>query len=163
MVHRAIPVTLLALTAPAAAIDRDADRARVEYAQVTIHERIIIRVPRVAPARSPAPSPASISRLAPAAPPPVTEWKEKKGPKCIAPGDVGGAIFGRSEQVDLMMIGGRRLRAKLAGDCGPMDFYSGVYIRPGSDGKICADRDVIRTRSGATCPIEGFRTLVAKR
>ena len=155
MVHRAIPVTLLALTAPAAAIDRDADRGGVEYAQVTIHERIIIRVPRVAPAQ--------VSRLAPAAPPPATEWKEKKGPKCIAPADVGGAVFRRSEQVDLVMIGGRRLRAKLAGDCGPMDFYSGVYIRPGSDGRICADRDAIRTRSGATCPIDDFRTLVAKR
>ena len=87
----------------------------------------------------------------------------KKGPRCVVPTELGGAIFGTPGQIDLVLVGGRRLRAKFDGDCGPLDFYTGVYIRPGADGKICSDRDAIRTRSGATCEIDSFRTLVARR
>ncbi len=54
------------------------------------------------------------------------------------------------------MAGGKRLRAHLDDDCGPMDFYNGFYLRPKADGKVCADRDVLRMRSGASCGIAKF-------
>ena len=95
--------------------------------------------------------------------PAAIAWKEKKGPKCVNPAELGGAIFGQPGYVDLVLTGNRRLRARFDGDCGALDFYSGVYLRPGSDGQICADRDALRMRSGATCEIESFKTLVAKR
>lgn len=145
MIHPAIPVGLLALAVPAGASIAQG----VEYAQLTVHERIVIRVPRmsVAPIRAPKP----------------VEWKEKKGPKCLAVTDFAGALIAKPGTVDLVMQGGRRYRAKLEGDCRQLDFYSGFYIKPSADGRICADRDAIRVRSGAACEIETFRSLEPKR
>ena len=104
---------------------------------------------------------------APFAPPRLSvpqpmQWKEKKGPKCIAVADIGGALVSAPDAVDLLMAGGKRLRAHLDDDCGPMDFYNGFYLRPKADGKVCADRDVLRMRSGASCGIARFKTLVAR-
>jgi len=59
--------------------------------------------------------------------------------------------------------GGDRVRATFDRDCPGLDFYSGFYLKPSADGQICADRDMIRTRSGDSCEISGFRRLVAKR
>ncbi len=149
MIHPSITVTLFALAAPAAAIVQS-DLDGVEIAQV--HERIIVRVPRMSH-RPPA-------RTSPATAP---EFKEHKGPKCVAVGDIAGAALGKPGVVDLMMDNGTRLRAKLDGDCKPLDYYTGFYIRPAADGLICEDRDAIRMRSGATCEIEGFKSLRIKR
>jgi hypothetical protein len=55
------------------------------------------------------------------------------------------------------------LRARLDHGCRALDFYSGFYLRPAPDGNICADRDSVRARSGASCEISRFRRLVAER
>jgi hypothetical protein len=143
---RFLPALLLALAAPAAADPGAGGPKSVRVTQLTIRERVIVRVPRmpVGPVR--------------AALPPVT-WKEKGGPKCVAVADLAGALVTQPDAVDLVLVGGKRLRAKLDGECRPLDFYSGFYLKPSSDGKVCADRDAIRARSGATCPISRFRTL----
>ena len=151
MFHPAIPVSLLALAAPAAAMVQS-DLGGVEFAQMSVHERIIIRVPRMS-------RPVSAKVNDATAP----EFKEHKGPKCVAVGDIVGAALGKPGVVDLMMDNGTRLRAKLDGDCKPLDYYTGFYIRPAADGLICQDRDAIRMRSGATCEIEGFKSLRIKR
>lgn len=110
------------------------------FAQLTVRQQVIIRVP----ARQP--------------PPERIEWDEKNGPKCVPASALAGALIsGRG--VDLLMRGGRRVRAKL-GRCPPLDYYSGFYIRPGLDGRICEDRDAIRVRSGGSCEIDRFRLLV---
>ncbi len=155
MLHTAIPASLLALAAPAlaAAGDSMAQLDGVEIAQVTVRERIIIRLPRMAPARS----------VARASVPAPVRYKEKKGPKCVDVADMGGAMIVEPGAVDLVMEGGKRLRARLDDDCGPMDFYSGFYLRPAADGRVCAKRDVIRMRSGASCEIATFRTLLPVR
>ncbi|MFN3434587.1 MAG: hypothetical protein ACK4ZY_09330 [Sphingomonas sp.] len=157
MLHPALPLSLLALAAPtAAALADPADQLDgVEMAQMTIHERIVIRLPRMSPART------SLTRAAPV-PAPV-RFKEKKGPKCVAVTDMGGAMIAEPGAVDLILAGGKRLRARLDDDCGPMDFYNGFYLRPAADGKVCADRDTIRMRSGISCRITTFRTLIATR
>jgi hypothetical protein len=116
------------------------DDGAVMLAQLTIRQQLIIRVP---------------ARQRPEAP---IEWKEKDGPKCIPAGALAGAQVSR-EGVDLLLRGGRRIRAKLR-RCPPLDYYSGFYVRPGLDGRICKDRDSIRVRSGASCEIDAFRTLV---
>lgn len=143
------PLLLLALAAPAAAV-ADGDMRR---AQLTIRERIIIRVPRMT-------APPGRTSL------PVTtpmRWKETKGPKCIPAQGMAGAMVTSAKQVDLVLLGGKRVRAKLDGDCKPLDFYGGFYLRPAADGMICADRDAIKVRSGASCGIDEFKTLVARR
>ncbi len=158
MIHPAIPATLLALAGPAAAAMRDmppSDRApkTVRIAQVSIHERIIIRVPRMSTIQQRA-----LSRTVE---PPI-KWKEHKGPKCVAVGEIAGAMLNQEGAVDLLMDDGTRLRARLDGDCKPLDYYSGFYLKPAADGMICKDRDAIRMRSGARCEIEGFKSLRAK-
>ncbi len=140
MVHPLIPSVLLALVAPAAAM------GQVEVAQLTIRERIVIRVPRMP--------------VQPVAAP--IAWSEKKGPKCLPIASMAGALISSPTQVDLVLKGGQRVRAKLDGDCTPLDFYSGFYIRPTRDGQVCADRDAIRVRSGASCPIDTFKKLVPR-
>ena len=116
----------------------------VLFAQLTNRQQVIVRVP---------------TRQRPAAP---IEWKEKSGPKCIPVDALAGAQISR-DGVDLLLRGGQRMRARL-NNCPPLDYYSGFYIRPGRDGRVCQDRDSIRVRSGGSCEIDTFRRLVpAKR
>lgn len=125
----------------------------IELAQVTIRGHIVIRVPsRV---REAAPTP----QLTPARP---IKWAEKKGPKCIAADQLGGAIVA-ADYVDLVLRGGDRVRAELDGDCSGLGYYGGFYVKPSADGQVCAGRDSIRTRSGDQCTIRKFKKLVAKK
>jgi len=142
----------LALAAPAAAGGEDA--SVVELTQLTIRQRVIIRVPRVGP------PPLPVGRT-PIAPP--TAYTESKGPKCVASGTMAGAAIHADGEVDLVLQGGTRVRAQLDGDCAPLDFYSGFYLKGSPDGLVCAGRDAIRVRSGASCPIKRFRALKPKR
>lgn len=131
----------------------DWPESRVQYAQLTIHERLIIRIPRVSQrdAKASYTSPSPI------------EWKEKSGPKCIPTQQLTGAQVGRDGEVDLIVGGISRIRAKLDDDCPTLSFYSGFYLKQNADGMMCARRDAIRSRSGARCEIERFRVLVAKK
>lgn len=132
----AIPLMLLAAAAPLPAAD----------AQVSIRERITIRIPTAAPM-----TPIEMPR-----------WVEKGGPKCLPGDQLAGAIVSDGDAVDLVMKGGARVRARLAGDCAALSYYGGFYIKPGGDGAVCAGRDEIRARSGASCGIKVFRKLIAK-
>ncbi len=147
MIAQALPL-LAALTAPIllAAEKPGRPESRVVFAQLTIHERITIRVPRMSmPGRVPLTAP--------------TVWKESKGPKCIAAASLAGAMVSAPATIDLVVQGGQRIRAKLSRQCRSVDFYSNFYIRPGPDGQVCADRDTIRVRSGASCEIDSFKLL----
>jgi hypothetical protein len=146
---------MLLASATAAGAPMPAGRvAAAGFGQVTIRERIIIRVP--SRLRGDA---APMRRIAP--PQPI-EWAEKKGPKCIAADQLGGAIVS-GDYVDLVLRGGERVRAQLDGDCSGLGYYGGFYVKPSADGQVCAGRDSIRTRSGDSCTIKRFRKLVAKR
>ncbi|GGB21971.1 hypothetical protein GCM10011380_09420 [Sphingomonas metalli] len=143
MLHAALPLSILSLASTAMAFADLPDAS----AQVTIHERITIRVPRMVAA--------PIQRIVA----PRRDWKERKGPKCLGMTQLAAAAITSTSAIDLLLADGRWMRARLDGDCRSADFYSGLYLRPGSDGQICAKRDVIRIRSGAKCAIEAFRTL----
>ena len=134
----------------------------LELAQLVIRERIVVRIPRVSAA------PVASAR---AGTPPAADatpvWVEKRAPNCVAVSSLTGASVSRQGEVDLIVndakTGRKRLRAKLDDDCPALDFYSGFYLRQASDGRVCARRDSIRSRSGKRCAITGFRTLVADR
>ena len=115
----------------------------IAFAQLTVREQIIIRVP--------------VRSLQPAAP--RIEWKEGKGPKCLAVKSLVGARLTGPNSVDLLLRDQSRVRAKLQKNCPALDYYIGIYIRPNADGRICADRDTIRSRVGGACEIERFRSL----
>ncbi len=121
-----------------------AQAAPAQSVQYSVHQRIIIRVPRVEPVK------------------PV-EWRETKASRCTPLDGIAGAAFLKAGSVDLVFSDGRRLRAKFADDCPAIDFYSGFYIRPTADGQVCARRDAVRSRSGAACEIRTLRRLVPRR
>ncbi len=111
------------------------------YAQITVQQTLIVRMPRQKPAKP-------------------LKWKIKRGPKCIAMGELAGAAVVADDAIDLVLRGGTRYRASFSSDCPALDYYSGFYILPTKDNRICADRDIIRTRSGGQCEIQRFRKLV---
>jgi uncharacterized protein YcaQ len=123
----------------------------IQFAQVMIREQILIRVPariRAAP-NGPLPQP--------------VEWKESRGPKCVPMKAIAGATLLSQSSFDLVLRDRTRIRAKLEKSCPALDYYYGFYIRPTTDGQICADRDSVRSRMGGQCEIDRFRTLKAEK
>ncbi len=138
------PAMALALFAliPGAA----APAERITVAQLQITHSFVIRIPGWR--RTPAP-----------AAEPGTRFKEHKGPRCIDAVAIGGAAVSAPDSVDFILKGGQRVRAILEDQCPALDYYSGFYVVPPPDGKICADRDSIHTRSGGDCGVDKFRAL----
>ncbi len=136
-----------ALALLTAAIGLPSEEA-VELAQLTIRQRVVIRIPTVS-----------------APPPPERRmrWKERKGPKCVQIGALAGAVVTGPESVDIFLRGGDRMRVQLDRQCEGVDLGYGFYIRPTPDGRMCADRDTIHARTGGQCGIERFRALVPDR
>lgn len=150
---RALALGTLCLTCAVPAAD--AQRSAVSrVSQVTVQQRLIIRVPRLPIGRAP---------LASTAPLPPIRWVEKKTDKCVPVLNLAAATITTRNSVDLLLNGGKRLRARFDDDCPALDFYSGFYVKMTKDGKVCASRDAIRSRSGGECRIESFRALVPAR
>lgn len=131
----------------------EAPQGRV-VGRMTVRQRIIIRVPAMPIARtSLAPTPAL---------PPIV-WVEREAPQCVPVAALSAASIQRPDSVDLVLNGGKRLRARLGDECPALDFYNGVYLKRTSDGLLCAERDAFRSRAGGECRIEGFTRLVPRR
>lgn len=141
---------LFALLPGSAPAQSRAQSGGYQRSQFMIQQQVIVRVPRLPAARA-----AATAK-------PVT-WNEKKGPKCIALASLAGALVSQPRSVDLVQAGGARVRAHIDKRCPALDYYTGFYLRPTADGKICAGRDPVRTRAGRSCQIDRFRTLVAER
>lgn len=133
---------LLLLAAPAA--------EPVQWAQLTIERRVIIRVPMTLKGKAPA-------RVEPDS----EEWEEKKGPRCIALRSIRAASVIVRTGVDLILTDGHRYRARTERGCDSAGFYSGFYVEPDDDGSLCSGRDELQARSGMSCAIDSFRRLVA--
>lgn len=120
----------------------------VEFAQMTIQQRVVVRVP-LAPM--------------PAAPPVPIRWVEKKGPKCVGLSAVAGFAVRGPQVVDLLLRDGQRVRTRLEKQCGNLDLGYGFYVKPNADGRICRDRDILHARTGGQCEVDSFSTLVPER
>ena len=120
----------------------------MQFAQVTVRQRILIRVQQGSrPVHSPS----------------MIHWREGRGPRCVPASAVIGATQPGDDSVDLMLRDRSRIRARLARGCNGLDFYRGFYVNGTADGLICADRDAIRSRMGGQCGIDQFRSLTAVR
>ena len=62
--------------------------------------------------------------------------------------------------LDLVTKDRKRIRAQLEDKCQARSFYSGFYVEKTADGKMCAGRDILHSRTGAKCEIDRFRELV---
>lgn len=88
---------------------------------------------------------------------------EKKADDCVKVEKLAGFTVNRFDSVDLLLKDGSQLRARLGARCPALGFYSGFYVKPNPDKKICAGRDAFRSRNGRSCGIESFAKLVAAR
>ena len=91
----------------------------------------------------------------------LVEWRESRGPRCVSARRIVAATSPRQESVDFILSDRTRIRARLERRCPALDFYRNLYVNPNEDGRICADRDAIRSRTGGECQIDQFRTLTA--
>ncbi len=150
---------LMVLAAPAAAPQpppRDWDGAAH-----TLTQQMVIHVPQVTfTSRT-----TIITRSLPMPPPPPAApmLVERKPKDCVKADTVLGYEWTRSDSIDLILTDGSRLRAKLGAGCPAIGFYGGFYVKRSPDGKMCAKRDSLLSRSGATCDIRQFRSLVPQR
>jgi hypothetical protein len=121
----------------------------IHFAQMSVRRQIMVRVPlRIIPApRQEAP----------------TKWKESlRGPDCLPARSILAATALKQKSVDLILRDRTRVRAKLDRSCPALDYYFGFYVTPAQDGRICADRDSIRSRVGGECGIDAFKRLRAE-
>ena len=120
----------------------------VELAQLTIQQRVVVRVP--------------LASVQTAVPTPM-RWVEKKGPKCVEVSSLAGFVVRGPQIVDLFLRNGARVRTRLEKQCAAVDLGYGFYIKPNSDGHICRDRDMLHARTGGQCEVEKFTTLKPER
>jgi hypothetical protein len=141
---------VIALAAPSAGAE-----GVIRLAQVTIEQRVIIRVP-VTPRKGKAASAADqVER-----PAPPVKYKEVRGPKCLLMRNLRGAIVEGERMLTLFSAPGERYRAHFGRSCRGADFYSGFYLVPSKDGSLCAGRDDLHARNGSTCEVQRFSRLV---
>ena len=63
----------------------------------------------------------------------------------------------------LFMRDRRILSAALERACNARDYYSGFYIERSEDGQLCARRDLLQSRAGASCKVAQLNRLIAVR
>ncbi|MET0309820.1 MAG: hypothetical protein ABW023_14020 [Sphingomonas sp.] len=148
---------MLLLAAPAVAPEPSAWHGAVAMLQ---QQHVTIHVPRVTIT-----STTIIMRSGPPVPPTprMPAVREKKASDCVKMEKIAGFTVNTTDSVDLVLNDGSLLRAKLGAECPALGFYRGFYLKPTGDKKLCAGRDSLRSRSGRSCGIQAFRTLVAAR
>lgn len=131
-----------------------ADAFRPESAeQVRIEQRMIIRITPLAPSRE-------MLAILPQAPL-ATRFRERKVGKCVPVAGIAGVQIGGDDRLMLFMRDQRMIGASLEKTCRARDFYSGFYLERNGDGQLCVDRDMIHSRSGASCSLSRLRQLIA--
>jgi hypothetical protein len=157
-----VSVLLMAASGAGAAPDaRQAPPERtLQLAQVTIEQRVIIRIPTVPPPGVPRVQRGALTAPLPPEPPEEVELKEVKGPKCLKIDSLRGAILNSQTGVTMLTDRDEAFRPHFGKSCRPADFYSGFYVQPTKDGAICAGRDAVHARNGSTCDIQKFTKLV---
>jgi hypothetical protein len=87
-------------------------------------------------------------------------FAERRMGKCIPIGNIAGVQPNGGNDLILYLRDRRMVRAQLERECRARDFYSGFYLSRSSDGRLCVDRDVLQSRSGANCKLSELRQLV---
>jgi len=125
--------------------------------QVRIEQRVIIRI---APS-----SPAAQERMAELAPRASgrTRFEEEKLDGCIPIAAIAGVQPAEQNRLLLFMRDHKVLSAALERACTAQDFYSGFYVERSDDGQLCARREKLQSRAGASCRVTQLNRLIAVR
>lgn len=86
------------------------------------------------------------------------QYQVLEAPRCLSTRAIAGARMSGARTIDFLLSRDRRLRVHMDEDCKSLDFYGGFYLQP-ADERLCAGRDVIRTRMGGNCKIDRFQLL----
>lgn len=124
-----------------------------EQQQVRIERRVFIRINPRTPQNS------DILRVLPQGEI-SSKFKERKYGKCLQARTIAGVQVRADNRLLLFLRDRTILTVNLEKSCRARDFYSGFYVEPNEDGKICAGRDKLHSRSGANCELQKFRQLV---
>ncbi len=89
----------------------------------------------------------------------VRDWKESDAPKCITSSQLVGLMLNKRDAIDLVLRDRKVVRAKLKKGCASVEFYSGLYMKPTKDGRICEGRDMIYSPTGGSCLVKKVNTL----
>jgi hypothetical protein len=134
-------------------------RSTATAQQVRIQQRVIIRIAPLPPAErdemlAELPQRGSSYRL-----------EERAKTKCVALQDIAWVEtgIGSGNRLVLVMRDRRLVSVNLEKSCRARDFYSGFYVDKSKDGRICIDRDQLRSRTGASCDVEAIYQLVEVR
>ncbi len=124
--------------------------------QVSIQQSVTIRInPR------PAPMPMQTALFAPGfeggSEP---RFIERKFGKCLSINAIFGVQPVTNDKLLLILNDRRMVTAQLEKGCQARQFYSGFLIKRNADGQVCASRDALQSRSGASCQVTGFRQII---
>ena len=122
--------------------------------QVRIEQRVTIRIsPLVnSPRQSMVPDVPSVN---------LRDYAERDAGKCIPLSSIRGVQSISDNRLLLYLRDRRVLSLRLRKSCRAQDFYSGFYVEPRADGMLCVERDILRSRTGATCELREINRLVA--
>ena len=87
-------------------------------------------------------------------------FEQRKIGKCLPARSIVAVQTVSPRDLVLYLSDSRMVRAQLLKTCNARDFYLGFYVEPHKDGELCAGRDTLRARNGATCKIGAIRQLV---
>ena len=119
--------------------------------QVRIDQRVTIRISPRAPRRDPFFDRPLGNEL--------PKMRDRKVTRCVPVQSISGVQV-QDNRLILHMRDRRIIGASLQKSCRARDFYSGFYVERTRDGRICAGRDEVHSRAGATCAISRLRELV---
>lgn len=153
-----LPPGLDALPAEPFAVFRDARRPQL-LGQVRIEQRVIVRI---SPGTRATREQMMASLRRPGAS--QTTFQEEKLRGCIPIADIS-AVQPAPEQNRLLLFMRDRyvLSAALEKACSARDYYSGFYVERSEDGQLCANRELLQSRAGASCRVAQLNRLVAVR
>ncbi|KQM18825.1 hypothetical protein [Novosphingobium sp. Leaf2] len=124
-----------------------------DAAQIRIEQRMTIRISP----RGSLPMPPMIVGT----PWSVDQLSERKIGKCVPIAGIASVRPDRDNRLLLFMRDRTLVRAEVGRSCRARDFYSGFYLERSEDGRLCANRDTLLSRSGMNCTLTRIRQLVA--
>lgn len=126
--------------------------------QVRIEQRVIVRITPSSPAARQEMMADLAGRASSAS------FREERLRGCVPlSGIVGVQPAPEQNRLLLFMRDRRILSAVLERACSPRAYYAGFYVERSDDGQLCANRDLLQSRAGASCRVAQFNRLVAVR
>lgn len=121
--------------------------------QVRIEQRVTIRISPLAnsPRQSLMPEAPRVS---------LNDLEERDAGKCVALRSIRGVQSANKNRLLLYMRDRKVMSLRMKKNCRAQDFYSGFYVEPRSDGLLCVERDMLRSRTGANCEVTEINRLV---